>query len=153
MLLYKIPEPQPHDTYDRYKDRLNRLDAHIRFEYQLTAQRLTYLAMSQTFLLATYSAALAHHNGEGAHAALKSMVHVIPWMGIVLALVLLLTVIGTIRVNVRLKREREELDALAQGFQFHQWLGTRGFEHWAGLFPPLVLPTAFFVAWLLIWPG
>ena len=46
------------------RERLLRLDAHIRFEFELTAQRMTYLAIVESFLFSTFILALANSSSS-----------------------------------------------------------------------------------------
>lgn len=72
---------------------ITRLDGHIKFEFELTAQRITYLAASESFLFSAYALAVANYDKNKEKAdLLYRLIQVLPWIGIVLAVTVLLAV-------------------------------------------------------------
>ena len=88
------------------RERLLRLDAHIRFEFELTAQRMTYLAIAESFLFSTFILALANSSSPNVHSLLIRMISMVPWFGMLLATIVLASVIGSISLTRKLRRER-----------------------------------------------
>ena len=90
----------------RQRERLLRLDAHIRFEFELTAQRMTYLAIAESFLFSTFILALANSSSPNVHPLLIRVISMVPWFGMLLATIVLASVIGSISLTPKLLRER-----------------------------------------------
>ena len=90
----------------RQRERLLRLDAHIRFEFELTAQRMTYLAITESFLFSTFILALANSSSPNVYPLLIRVISMVPWFGILLAAIVLASVIGSILLTRKLRRER-----------------------------------------------
>ena len=88
------------------RERLLRLDAHIRFEFELTAQRMTYLAIAESFLFSTFVLALANSSSPNVHPLLIRVISMVPWFGMLLATIVLASVIGSISLTPKLLRER-----------------------------------------------
>jgi hypothetical protein len=143
-----LPQVQPRTL----RHRLERLDTHIRFEFELTAQRLNYLAISESFLFSAYVLSLAYYKAHGIHPTIQTVVKWIPIVGAVLAVVILLSVFAAISMIRKLKREREALDPSAFGLHIHKSTGPCSWEHWFGLLPPVLLPVAFVLAWWFVRP-
>ena len=80
----------------RQRERLLRLDTHIRFEFELTAQRMTYLAIAESFLFSTFILALANSSSPNVHPLLIRVIPMVPWFGMLLATILLASAIGSI---------------------------------------------------------
>tara|TARA_E500000331_G_scaffold296038_2_gene294532 strand:- start:1273 stop:1542 length:270 start_codon:yes stop_codon:yes gene_type:complete len=76
----------------RQRERLLRLDAHIRFEFELTAQRMTYLAIALSFLFSTFILALANSSIPNVHPLLLRVISMVPWFGMLLATIVLASV-------------------------------------------------------------
>ncbi|MEC7221870.1 MAG: hypothetical protein VXW29_15850 [SAR324 cluster bacterium] len=119
------------------RERLLRLDAHILFEFELTAQRMTYLAIAESFLFSTFILALANSNSPNVHPLLIRVISMVTWFGMLLATIVLTSVIGSISLNRKLRRERFILE----------W------EIVLGHLPPVCVSAAFLGAWILIWPS
>jgi hypothetical protein len=135
------------------RERLARLDAHIRFEYELTAQRMTYLAISESFLFSTYIIALANFaQGEGS-PLLSQVVSLVPWIGSALGSVVLAAVLGSISLTRKLRRERTELEESLNGAVLHRDLSDASLEVFLGHLPPVCVSSAFLIAWLIVWPS
>ena len=90
----------------RKRERLLWLDAHIRFEFELTAQRMTYLAIAESFLFSTFILALANSSSPNVHPLLIRVISMVPWFGMLLATIVLASVIGSISLTPKLLRER-----------------------------------------------
>ena len=87
------------------RERLLRLDAHILFEFELTAQRMTYLAIAESFLFSTFILALANSNSPNVHPLLIQVISMVTWFGMLLATIVLASVIGSISLTRKLRRE------------------------------------------------
>ena len=72
------------------RERLLRLDAHIRFEFELTAQRMTYLAIAESFLFSTFILALASSSNPNVHPLHIQVISMVPWFRMLLATIILL---------------------------------------------------------------
>ena len=83
-----------------------RLDAHIRFEFELTAQRMTYLAIAESFLFSTFILALACSSNPNVHLLITRVISMVPWFGMLLATIVLASVICSISLTRKLRRER-----------------------------------------------
>ena len=114
-----------------------RLDARIRFEFELTAQRMTYLAIAESFVFSTFILALANNSSPNVHPLLIQVISMVPWFGMLLATIVLASVIGSISLTRKLRRERFILE----------W------EIVSGHLPPVCVSAAFLGAWILIWPS
>ncbi|MEC7165444.1 MAG: hypothetical protein VXW41_06500 [SAR324 cluster bacterium] len=88
----------------RRRERLLRLDAHILFEFELTAQRITYLAIAESFLFSTFILALANSNSPNVHPLLIRVISMVSWFGMLLATIVLASVIGSISLTRKLRR-------------------------------------------------
>lgn len=145
------PLPPSPDSQTKNKNRLDRYDKHIELEFQLTAQRMTYLAMSEAFLFSAYVLALA--NLEKNPTLLGQVIHAVPWLGIAMAASVFLAVIGAISMIFKLKAERERIEESADDLRVHRDTGWKSLEHFIGLIPPVVISGAFIIAWLWVWPS
>ena len=83
-----------------------RLDARIRCEFELTAQRMTYLAIAESFLCSTFILALANSSSPNVYPLLIRVILMVPWFGILLATIVLASIIGSISLTRKLRRER-----------------------------------------------
>ena len=83
-----------------------RLDARIRFEFELTAQRMTYLAIAESFLCSTFILALANSSSPNVYPLVIRVISMAPWFEILLAAIVLASVIGSIPLTRKLRRER-----------------------------------------------
>ena len=82
---------------------LLRLDAHIRFEFELTAQRMTYLVIAESFLFSTFILALACSSNPNAHPLITQVISMVPWFGMLLATIVLASVICSISLTRKLR--------------------------------------------------
>lgn len=102
------------------KDRIDRLDSHIKFEFELTAQRVTYLTIAESFLFGSYAAAVAVLKKDPAQALdyslpLNNLIHAVPWIGVVRAGVVFAAVLCAISMIFKLKAVREGLEGSYPG--------------------------------------
>lgn len=137
------------------KHRIDRLDSHIKFEFELTAQRVTYLAIAESFLFGSYAAAVAAIKKDPAQSLdysppLRNLIQTVPWIGVVLAGAVFAAVLCAISMIFKLKAVREGLEGSYPGV--HRDIGWKSLEHFVGLLPPIVIPASFFIAWLCVWP-
>ena len=86
----------------RQKERLLRLDAHIRFEFELTAQRMTYLAIAESFIFSTFILAVACSSNPNVHPLLMRVISMVPWFRMLLATIVLASVICSISLTRKL---------------------------------------------------
>ncbi len=139
-------------------DVLKRLDDHIKFEFDLTAQRTTFLAISESFLFGVYATALTALKDKSkyseAHAAtIESLVHVIPIIGLFISGVVFAAVVCACSMIFKLKERRTVYERLAQHrYEVHRDIGWRSLENFVGLLPPVVISGGFFIAWIFAWP-
>ena len=143
------------ESSDDAKGRIDRLDSHIKFEFELTAQRVTYLTIAESFLFGSYAAAVAALKKDPTQALeyatpLNNLIHAVPWIGIVLAATVFAAVVCAISMIFKLKAVREGLEGNDPGI--HRDIGWKSLEHFVGLLPPIVIPASFFIAWLCVWP-
>ena len=73
----------------RQRESLLWLDARIRFEFELTAQRMTYLSIAESFLCSTFILALANSSIPNVHPLLLRVISMVPWFGMLLATIVL----------------------------------------------------------------
>jgi len=140
------------ETFNQVKEKLNRLDAHIRFEFDLTAQRVSYLATSEAFLFTAFAFASANI-GNAATTSLSALVTILPWVGLVIALGVLPAVFAAHYVVIALKKERCLLlrsAAETEGLTISEVVEHTSIPHRAGWIPPFVVPISFVGAWLYI---
>ena len=135
----------------RKRERLLRLDAHIRFEFELTAQRMTYLAITEYFLFSTFILALANSSSPNVHPLLIRVISMVTWFGILLATIVLASVIGSISLTRKLRRERFILDGEIPQSALHPDVSHASWKIVLGHLPPVCVSAAFPGAWILIW--
>ena len=145
----EVPRPATDSTH------LGRLDDHIKFEFDLTAARVTYLAITESFLFGAYVSALAAFKSAPGQelvyaGTLKQLVHAVPWIGVILAAAVVAAVVCAISMIFKLKAQRERLES--NSHSIHPDIGWRSLEHFVGLAPPLVVSVCFLIAWLCVWP-
>ena len=133
----------------RQRERLLRLDAHIRFEFELTAQRLTYLAIAESFLFSTFILALANSRSPNVHPLLLRVISMAPWFGMLLATI----VLASISLTSKLRRERFILEGEIPQSALHPDVSHASWEIVLGHLPPVCVSAAFLGAWILIWPS
>lgn len=137
----------------RLRERLLRLDAHIRFEFELTAQRMTYLAIAESFLFSTFILSLANSNSPSVHPLMLKVIAYVPWFGILLSAIVLAAVLGSISLTRKLRQERHALEQVLEDSVLHTDLSKQSLEIFLGHLPPICVSLAFLSAWLLIWPS
>ena len=137
----------------RQRERLLRLDAHIRFEFELTAQRMTYLAIAESFLFSTFILALANSSSPNVHPLLIRVISMVSWFGMLLATIVLASVIGSISLTRKLRRERFILEGEIPQSAIHPDVSHTSWEIVLGHLPPVCVSAAFLGAWILIWPS
>jgi|GEM_PF-1450969 len=157
-LIWRVPSPPMiADTVDESpttdSGRLERLDNHIKFEFELTSQRVTYLAIAESFLFGVYATSLTQLKAptpDLLHAdSVERLLHAVPWVGVALAAVVWIAVVCAVSMTFKLKAAREVLERKKP---LHTDIGWRSLEHFLGLSPPIVIPIAFITAWLYVWP-
>ena len=82
---------------------LLRLDAQVRFEFELTAQRMTYLVIAESFLFSTFILALACCSNPNVHPLVTRVISMVPWFGMLLATIVLASVICSISLTRKLR--------------------------------------------------
>ena len=134
----------------RQRERLLRLDAHIRFEFELTAQRMTYLAIAESFLFSTFILALANSSSPN-HPLLIRVIPMVPWFGMLLATIVLASVIGSISLTRKLRRARFILEVEIPQSALHPDVSYASWEIVLGHLPPVCVSATVLGAWILIW--
>ena len=130
-----------------------RLDARIPFEFELTAQRMTYLAIAESFLFSTFILALANSSSHNVYPLLIRVISMVPWFGILLAAIVLASVIGSISLTRKLRRERFILEGEIPQSALHPDVSHASWKIVLGHLPPVFVSAAFLGAWILIWPS
>ena len=80
-----------------------RLDARIRFEFELTAQRMTYLVIAESFLFSTFILALACCSNPNVRPLITQVISMVPWFGMLLATIVLVSIICSISLTRKLR--------------------------------------------------
>ena len=137
----------------RQRERLLRLDAHIRFQFELTAKRMTYLAIAESFLFSTFILALASSSNPNVHPIIMRVISMVPWSGMLLATVVLASFIGSISLTRKLRRERFILEGEIPQNALHPDVSHASWKIVLGHLPPVCVSVAFLGAWILIWPS
>ena len=137
----------------RQKERLLRLDAHIRFEFELIAQRLIYLAIAESFLFSTFILALANSSSLNVHPLLIRVISMVPCFGMLIATIVLASVIDSISLTRKLGRERFILEGKILQSALHPGVSHASWEIVLGHLPPVCVSAAFLGARILIWPS
>ena len=127
----------------RKREQLLRLDAHIRFEFESTAQRMTYLAITESFLFSTFILALANSSSPNVHPLLIRVISMVPFFGMLLATIVLASVIGSISLTRKLRRERFILEGDTPQSALHHELSHPSWEIVLGHLPPVCVSAAF----------
>lgn len=161
--LQKVSKPTTSDgSFTSLKEKLSRLDAHIRFEFDLTAQRVAYLATSQAFMFAAYTTAtlnLQNQNGADAVAeldlkrqVLQRIVYFVPRFGITLSLVVLAAVVSACIMSLILKKQRHALREQVAQHQLDVDMRVEhlSWQHWVGWLPPITVSAGLAVGWLYV---
>ncbi len=134
--------------------RLDRLDGMIKFEFELSGTRVTYLAISQSFLFGAYIAAMsAYKVGEEPvyGETLGKVLTMLPWVGVALSSVVLAAVVCAASMIFKLKAARESLEN--EHTRTHRDISGHSLEHYIGLLPPLAIAASFLAAWLSVSPA
>ena len=137
----------------RQRERILRLDAHIRFEFELTAQRMTYLAIAESFIFSTFILAVACSSNPNVHPLLMRVISMVPWFRMLLATIVLASVICSISLTRKLRWERFILEGDTPQSALHHELSHPSWEIVLGHLPPVCVSAAFLGAWILIWPS
>ena len=130
-----------------------RLDARIRFEFELTAQRMTYLAITESFLFSPFILALANSSSPNVHPLLIRVISMVSWFGMSLATIVLASVIGSISLTRKLRRERFILGGEISQSALHPDVSHTSWEIILAHLPPVCVSAAFLGAWILIRPS
>ncbi|MEP6903480.1 MAG: hypothetical protein ABJA66_17265 [Actinomycetota bacterium] len=131
------------------KERLTRLDGQIRYEADLIAQRVTYLAASESFLFSAYAITLVNFdNVKTFKRQAEFLVEILPWVGLSLALGVLLGVSAAVFVTYKMKTERAKCDV--ESLKIDNVVDWKSVPNFLGLIPPVLVPVAFITAWLYV---
>ena len=77
----------------------------------------------------------------------------VPWFGMLLATIVLASVIGSISLTRKLRRERFILEGEITQSALHADVSHTSWEIVLGHLPPVCVSAAFLGAWILIWPS
>ena len=130
-----------------------RLDAHIRFEFELTAQRMTYLAIAESFLCSTFILALANSSSPNVYPLLIRVISMVPRFGMLLATIVLAFCNWFHLIDPKLCRERFILEGEIPQSALHPDVSHTSWKIVLGHLPPVCVSAAFLGAWILIWPS
>ena len=130
-----------------------RLGARIRFEFELTAQRMTYPAIAESFLFSTFILALASSSNPNVHPLTMRVISMVPWFGMLLATIVLASVIDSISLTRKLRRERFIIEGKIPQSALHPDVSHASWKIVLGHLPPVCASAAFLGAWILIWPS
>jgi hypothetical protein len=109
-----MTKPQPVtptcDDCTHVTAKMERLDAHIRYEFDLVSHRMTWLVISQSFMLTAYTTALANLD-DGRNFRLLPILWVAPVFGMSAALLVALAIKAAHSAVRKLKTAREALES------------------------------------------
>ena len=143
-------------------------------EDELINHRLTWLTVSQTLLFTVYSAlyyaaATVHtailqhpqaddrlHNANKLLARIEEVIHIVPFIGFWVSLLILIAVIAAVFAMGILKSQHNEAiqippAEIAKHFGWHR-LGISDATTLFGLAPPVIIPMIFLYVWLKFLP-
>jgi hypothetical protein len=136
--------------------RLLRLDAQIRVEYDLIGHRVSWLLVSNSFLLGAFALALDTAPAAGSLNArlIEILVWCLPLIGAFSSLVVFIAVLAAHGVVNDLKTKRALVEDQAfQAYGFERLnVDERTWHHLSGNLPPLFLPWVLAAVWgLALW--
>ena len=127
----------------RQREHLLRLNAHLRFEFELTAQQMTYIAFTASFPLSKFILASSNSSNPNVHPLLLGVISMVPWFGMLLSTIVLAPVIGPISLTHKLPRERSNLEGEIQQSVLHPDVSHTSFEIVLGYLPPVCVSADF----------
>lgn len=134
--------------------RLIRLDAQIRIEYDLIGHRVSWLLVSNSFLLAAFAVSLNNSSPPGSvnSRLIQILVWLLPVIGIVSCYVVAHAVRAAHAVINELKGLRDPLEDLAsKHFSYERLgIGKQTWYHIAGNRPPTLLPWVTAIVWVAV---
>lgn len=138
-------------TFNRVKEQVTRLDTHIRFEFDLTAHRVSYLAASEAFLFTAYATAAANAMHD-TNRILARIIAILPWVGIAGASAVFGAVFAACRVAHKLKADRVLMrpSLTIQGIGIDDVVEGDTWQNYFRWIPPFAIPVIIVVGWVLI---
>ena len=113
---------------------------------------MTYLSRN-TFFSPLFILALANSSNPNVHPLLIRVISMVPWFGMLLAIIVLVSVIGPISLTRKLHRDRFILEGKIPQSTFHPDVSHASWEIVLGHLPPVCVSATFLGAWILIWPS
>lgn len=146
------PQSSPAQSNEEIKYRLDRLDALIKFEFDLIGYRMTWLVVSQSFLFTAFSVAASNHMN---HPILGRMLWLLPSVGICVSAIVYFAILAAHSVVRKLKGIRKPLEETANkqfscekaSVEADRW------EHMLGNVPPYTVPLILTLAWAILLAG
>lgn len=141
-------------SYDE-KDYLGRLDAMIKTNLDLISHRMGWLLISQSFLFTAFALAAAHvQNPLADRLSLGVFVHLVPLLGLAIALFVGLSLLAAMRVIWTMKATRARIEATLTR-PLEETYGAASVPRtsltdWVGHAPALAVPPLFAAAWLYL---
>jgi len=134
------------------KSRIERLDYHIRMEYDLMGQRMSWMVISQSFLFSAVALTANSSVDRSMHQVIELLRLLIPFIGVLSCLLSSAAIIAARSAINRLKHLR---DALEDTFSVEYGIDKLGvrqseWQYSFGNFPTSFLPFTLSFVWLII---
>lgn len=142
-------------TEESCRFRLGRFDGQIRIEFELIGHRMTWLVISQSFLFSAFATTLGlADRADGVGHATKALRLLLPWLGMLAALLAGIAIAAAHAVIIRLKGRRDDLEQEAERAFGYDRLGVSGstWPHLFGNAASVLLPWVLVAVWaFLLW--
>lgn len=139
---------------ERLFRRLTRIETHLKNEFDLIGQRVSWLLATNAFLFTALMLNINHLNDEHAPYTLtiKYASILLAILGIGSSFLTFLSILGAYIVVHKVKKTRKHVEADAATQFQHDLIGVHNEDcpHWMGHIAPFLLPWLLIVVWMLI---
>jgi uncharacterized integral membrane protein len=141
----------PLDSTQHVLAQLARIDDAISKEFSLVSERMTWLVISESFIFAAFTSAVANYRPEHKMAlSLLFLVWILPLVGFLFALLVYPAILAAHVAAFKLKTLREELEVkLPQELQI-TLISSKNKEHFLGNIPPYAIPPIIILMWVVL---
>ncbi len=125
-----------------------RLHEGVKSEFDLIAGRMSWLVISESFIVSAFVTAISNYRLDHTSAiGLLYLIRVTPLVGMLLASFVYVAILAAHRAIATLKRQREQMIANLPSRLRIDLISTGSSEQWWGNLPTYVIPPILFLVW------
>jgi hypothetical protein len=145
-----LPDDIPHAL-----SQITRLHEGVKAEFDLIASRMSWLMIAESFIFSAFGTAVANYRPDHPLAReLDYLIVVLPFVGMLLAVCVYVSILAAHRALDSLKTQRERMLKRLPRELWVDLISSRTRVQWWGNLPTHVLPPVLFLIWvgaLVVW--